>query len=460
MQALGLGPVSEEFEDAELGDDRLGSRLLRIAQALAMRPELGFPRAMRSEAELEGLYRFINNPRFAADEIVAPHIDRTFGRANEAGEVIAIHDSSFFQSAKKSPRQQAGIRSIVGARGFMAHVALLAKVDGTPLGLGYLETLVRTGARARKPKQTTKGEEKMTARWLRSVAAVDEHARAIHVIDAEGDFFALLEAIAAAGSRFVIRAAHLQRIVETAGERGSLESVIANLKPVVSRTIALGERRYVERLRGPRSRKSHPQRDARQARVSISAMPIDLKLRTPANSAALSVNVVRVWEPKPPAGQDPIEWVLLTNEDVGEPAALERVVDLYRKRWLVEEYFKALKTGCSLEKRQVESFAALKKVLALLAPIACRLLLLRALHRQAADAPPSAGFDEVDLTLIVQAQRQPTPWPKTLEEAYLLLARLGGHIRNNGPPGWMTLAAGYETLLMLRIGWFIARQSS
>ena len=172
------------------------------------------------------------------------------------------------------------------------------------------------------------------------------------------------------------------------------------------------------------------------------------------------MNVVRVWERKPPAGQDPIEWVLLTNEDVGTPAALERVVDLYRKRWLIEEYFKALKTGCSLEKRQVESFAALKKVLALLAPIACRLLLLRALHRQSADAPPSAGFDEVDLTLIVQAQRQPTPWPKTLEEAYLLLARLGGHIRNNGPPGWMTLAAGYETLLILRIGWFIARQSS
>jgi len=95
MQALGLGPVNHEFDGAELGDDRLGSRLLRIAQALDGDPASGFPRAMRSDAELEGLYRFINNGRFSADDIVAPHLQRTFERAREAGEVLAIHDSSW-----------------------------------------------------------------------------------------------------------------------------------------------------------------------------------------------------------------------------------------------------------------------------------------------------------------------------------------------------------------------------
>jgi hypothetical protein len=169
---------------------------------------------------------------------------------------------------------------------------------------------------------------------------------------------------------------------------------------------------------------------------------------------------VRVWEPDPPRGQSAVEWVLLTSEKIGSGDALQRVVDVYRKRWLIEEYFKALKTGCSLEKRQVASFDALRKVLALLAPIAYRLLRLRALHRQAADAPASAGFDKVDLNLIARAQRPPTSPPKTLEQAYLLLARLGGHIKNNGPPGWLTLAAGYETLLILRIGWFLGRESA
>jgi len=456
MQALGLGPVGDEFDGAELGDDRLGSRLLRIAQALESDPAGGFPKAMRSDAALEGLYRFINNERFSADDIVAPHLERTFERAREAGDVLAIHDSSYFQSAKQAPRRQAGIKSIVGARGFIAHVALVTTLEGMPLGLGHLETLVRTGSKMRKPKR---GEQKVTARWLRSMAAVSTHVRATHVIDAEGDFFELLKAMQQAEARFVVRAGNLRRVVECDGVRGNLETIIAGLKPRVFREIELSERRYVERLRGPNSRTRHPQRAGRIARVAISGARLALP---PASrgKAELSVNVVRVWEPEPPRGQPAVEWVLLTSEAIVSADALQRVVDTYRRRWLIEEYFKALKTGCSLEKRQVGSFDALRKVLALLAPIAYRLLRLRALHRQAADAPASVGFNDVDLELIARAQRPPTSRPKTLEQAYLLLARLGGHIKNNGPPGWLTLGAGYETLLILRSGWFLGREST
>ncbi|HEY8944684.1 MAG TPA: IS4 family transposase [Polyangiaceae bacterium] len=456
MAALGLGPVRNEFEGAELGDERLGSRLVRIAQALESDPAGGFPRAMRSDAELEGLYRFINNQRFSADDIIAPHQERTFERAREAGEVLAIHDSSYFMSAKQAPRREVGITSVVGARGFIAHVSLVATLEGTPLGLGYIETLVRTGTKMRKPKRR---EQKVTTRWLRSVEAIDAEVKATHVIDAEGDFFELLEAIQKAGARFVIRAGHLSRVVECNGIRGNLAAVVAGIKPRVFRKIELGERRYVESLRGPHSRTKHPRRDARTASVAISSGQLQLRApRSLGTSDELLVNVVRVWEPNPPRGQPPVEWVLLTNEDISSTDGLKRVVDIYRKRWLTEEYFKALKTGCSLEKRQVASFDALRKVLALLAPIAYRLLLLRALHRQAANAPASAGFSKVDLDLIAGAQLPPTSRPKTLEQAYLLLARLGGHIKNNGPPGWLTLAAGYEVLLILRLGWFLGRE--
>jgi hypothetical protein len=350
-----------------------------------------------------------------------------------------------------------GITSTVGARGFIAHVTLVTTLDGTPLGLGHLETLVRTGRKMRKPKR---GEEKVTARWLRSMDAVDRYVRATHIMDAEGDFFELLEAMRDVKARFVVRAGHLRRVVECAGVRGSLETVAARLEARVFRKIELGERRYVERLRGPQSRRRHPQREGRTARVAISGARFALPAPVSRGKFELPVNVVRVWEPEPPPGQPAVEWVLLTSEDIGSADALQRVVELYRRRWLIEEYFKALKTGCALEKRQVGSFDALRKVLALLAPIAYRLLHLRALHRRAADAPASAGFDEVDLALLVRAQRQPTAPPETLEQAYLLLARLGGHIKNNGPPGWMTLAAGYETLLILRIGWFLGREST
>jgi hypothetical protein len=107
----------------------------------------------------------------------------------------------------------------------------------------------------------------MTARWLRSVAAVDEHCSAIHIIDAEGDFFELLDALCEAESRFVIRAGHLHRIVESEDARGNLDRIIETLKPTVFRTIELGERRYVERsILSPRGSVKGLPRDARSAR--------------------------------------------------------------------------------------------------------------------------------------------------------------------------------------------------
>jgi hypothetical protein len=72
-------------------------------------------------------------------------------------------------------------------------------------------------------------------------------------------------------------------------------------------------------------------------------------------SRPFEVNVVRVWETTPPPGENPIEWVLLTTETVDGDLALQRIVDIYRRRWVIEDFFKALKTGCSLEKRQIES---------------------------------------------------------------------------------------------------------
>jgi hypothetical protein len=171
------------------------------------------------------------------------------------------------------------------------------------------------------------------------------------------------------------------------------------------------------------------------------------------------VNVVRVWETKPPQGQPAVEWILLTTEPVTTKKQLLRIVDIYCKRWMIEDFFKALKTGCSLEKRQIESYSAMRKVLSLLAPLAYKLLLLRGIQRRASMPTPVQLFDAVDLMIIGRAQPVPRPAPESLDEALALLARMGGHLKNNGPPGWMTLGAGYEKLLFLKLGYHMGRNS-
>ena len=295
-------------------------------------------------------------------------------------------------------------------------------------------------------------------RWLRGVDAVDERCgratKIVHVTDAEGDFFEFLARFESGDTRFVVRAGQLDRIVLRDGEEMSLAEAIADTRPRLHRHIALSERKHIKRRVGHRSRRKHPARSARVARVAIGATTVHFRKTkyTDVRIAPFAINVVRVWEPAPKVGEPPVEWVLLTGEPVGSKRALARVVDLYRLRWTIEEFFKALKTGCALEKRQVESYHGFRKVLALFAPIAYRLLLLRALERTSPDQDARSLFTDTELRLLLAATRGDTHGPVTLRDALLRLARLGGHIKNNGPPGWLTLGRGFDHLVMLVLG--------
>jgi hypothetical protein len=44
------------------------------------------------------------------------------------------------------------------------------------------------------------------------------------------------------------------------------------------------------------------------------------------------------------------------------------------------------------------------------------------------------------------------PTQPTARDALLAVAALGGHLKNNGDPGWITLARGYEKLRTLTEG--------
>ena len=469
--ATSLGPVSMEFANADLGDRRRTKRVKVIAEALSQQPAAGFPRALRSSAELEAFYRFINCPDFSAADIVAPHIDATLARAKRHKVVVAIHDTSQFEYSTE--RQGFGYTTNAKvANGFVAHACLLAsESDAVPLGVGYLETWTRCGTknskrRALKKKRQVHSNDDPTReslRWLRGVSAIEKARTAemsiVHVTDAEGDFFEFLANLDELGARFVIRAGHTERLTLQDGQETSVREIADLLtKPVVRRKIELSYRKLKSRSNRSTATR-HPSRSERTARVAIAATPITLKATAylGTRTKPLALNLVRVWEPKPPTDEPAIEWLLLTRETIKDAADIERIVDIYRKRWVIEEYFKALKSGCSLEKRQVESYDAMAKVLALFIPIAHRILLLRSLERSNPAARATKVFSRTELTIMTHApSNKGLPPPKSIRDALMHLARMGGHIRNNGAPGWQTLAWGYEKLLMLRLGWELA----
>jgi hypothetical protein len=466
-----VGAIVEEFAGADLGDKRRAGRLEQIAELLDKQPAAGFPRAMGSDAALEGFYRFINNDGFSAEDIVEPHIAATIQRAARSKTVLAVHDTTAVEFS--TMREGLGITSSSRHQGFLTHAALLVAAErGLPLGLGYLETRVRTGEKRSRQRRkagqlryaTRNDETRESLRWLRGIDAVEKSRRregfeVIHVTDAEGDFFELLDLLRTSEARFVIRAGHLVRAVLDDGDESSVREVADKVLPQAWREIDISVRNLPARTVGANSRRRHPERSARRTRVAIGSGRVTLKKTkySGLNATPLEVNIVRVWEPDPVTGHPPVEWILLTTEDVSTPASVERIVDIYRQRWIIEEYFKALKTGCSLEKRQVESYDALRKVLALFAPIAYRLLLLRGIERIDPTTPASQVFSPIELRIMVRApSNRGLPPPDTVAAGLLHLAKLGGHIRNNGRPGWQTLAWGYEKLLTLRLGWELA----
>ena len=205
------------------------------------------------------------------------------------------------------------------------------------------------------------------------------------------------------------------------------------------------------------------ERDARIARLCFAAATVMIKKpRSPRKDSVkppdlLPVNVVRVWEPDPPEGVEPVEWYLYTSEPIETAEQQLAVVDFYRARWTIEEYFKAIKTGCDFQKRQLHDYEALINLLAVFAPIAYRLLLIRSEARRAPDEPALDLLSKDQLDVLRARGRKPIPAQPTKRQIYFAVAALGGHIKYSGNPGWLTLARGYEKLETLTEGWCAAK---
>lgn len=160
-----------------------------------------------------------------------------------------------------------------------------------------------------------------------------------------------------------------------------------------------------------------------------------------------------MFEVDAPDGQGPVDWLLYTTEPLDTKQQLEAVVDYYRCRWQIEELNKALKTGCVVQERRLESLDALTTMLALSLPIAVALLALRALARADASCPAVTVLDEHQIAALRHISHRPLPKNPTVQDALWCIAGLGGHIKNNGQPGWQVLQRGMEKFVIFAAGW-------
>lgn len=458
--------VVATFGKLELGDPRRAERIRRTVENLASNPRASFPEAMGNEADLEGAYRVMRSSKVTMNDLNQAHAMATAQRARSAGEVLAIHDTTTCEFKHAAP-EEIGYLS-TGKAGFMVHYALIVANDGSaePLGIANVEVVARTKPpskpspkgrkeRNRSGAETVLDPNRESLRWHRGFDAVNQclvATEVIHVADREGDNYDLLAQAVAQETRFVIRARVLSRRASGEGGEGeTLRTIVDGATGVCTREVELSARTAST---APRS--SHRERTARSAKLVFSATTVVFprpRFQSEELAPEIKVNVVRVFEPEPPAGEEPIEWVLLTSEPIATLDDVARVVDIYRMRWLIEECNKALKTGCRYEDRHFESRESLLTLLAMTLPIACELLWLRACCRRDPMAPASRVLNPVQLQILaVMAARKLSKKP-TVKEALWAVAALGGHMRSNGEPGWLVLHRGMTKLLAYEEGW-------
>lgn len=448
--------VEEEFRGARLGDRRRTRRLVQLAQALDERPDASYPDATVTDAGLEGAYRLLSNEKVTADAILAGHYEQTIERAAREDWVIAVHDTTIFEFSGEKERN--GLGPLRGkGQGFLGHFTLVVAPGEIrrPLGVIALQTIVREQRRPMPKPRVSAGE---AARWQDGVKLTEERiggrCAVIHVMDREADSYEIFAALIGAGRHFVIRTRHDRSIVN--GPELRISAALTNAETVVERIVALSPRPQEKIIF---NRKRRPTRAGRLARLALSAISAEIR-RSPTATLdlpeTLRLNIVQVREVETHGENQPVEWTLTTTEPVATAADIERVVDAYRARWVVEEYFKAIKTGCAYEKRQLESMHSLLNALAIFVPIAWRLLLLRTLARNAADEPAENALTPTQIAVLAAFSKTPLPKNPTVRDAMLAVARLGGHIKNNGEPGWAVLGRGFHKLLAREEGWVAA----
>lgn len=454
--------LRDEVLGADFGDRRLTKRLGLLVDRVAENPDVCLPKVL-SETELEGAYRFLNNERVHLGAILAPHIEQTVKRCRErTTTVVVAHDTTEFRFEGEARRGLGRLK--VKGRGFYAHLALaLGDSHGRdPLGVIGQRVVVR-GPKQPKVHASVrrKAADKESRRWWDQVKEVDlrlgPETRAIHVADREADTYECFMELGRAGSHFVIRLAHDRKVEGNEGP-SNLDEVLSTAVAVVDREVSLGIRRGGK---GTKQDKTYPPRDSRVAKLAVSAMPMTFKRPNGAPASwleNLTVNVIRVAEVDAPAGCEPVEWKLVTSERIDTVEDTLAAIDAYRARWVIEEFFKALKTGCAIEKRQHESLAPLLNILGVYIPVAWQMLRLRTLARTSADLPASTVLSPPQIHILSSHRRTKALMPAlpTVRHALLAIAALGGHLKRNGEPGWLTLGRGFQDLLVLEEGWLLA----
>ena len=381
--------------------------------------------------------RFLRNGKVSEERIIEPVAAATSSRVGGL-HVLSIQDTTSFRDDGRG-------------NGLVGHATIAVEAErGTLLGLLDAELIERREDDP-EPAPGRAFRDRQSYRWMASMERSGELLQAASMVtvvaDREADIYEMF-ACRPGSVEVVIRASH-DRVVE--GGAGKLFSSLEG-RPTEEHEIELparpGQRKRTARLavRFGSTTINHP-----RSRSPEEGVPREQR-----------VCLVEAFEVSPPKGVSPIHWRLLTSHDVSCFDQARWIIQLYRRRWIIEQLFRTIKTqGFDIERVSMSTVPFRKLcVLTLVAGVSCLQLVQD--RDGEGKRPLEDVFSEVDrealeavsVTLEGRTAKQRNPHPRgSLAFAAWVCARLGGWNCYYGKPGPVVMLRGLYQFRAIQLGY-------
>lgn len=430
--------------------------------ALVRRPCPCIRRLGGSRAQEVRFTRFLRNKRVSVAEMASHAAWRTAERV-VGREIIVVQDTSeLILGGRRAKANGYGpVGKGGGTRGLLLHAALALDADNDAL-LGLVDAQVWNRDKGKvTPRRSRATADKESQRWL-SVAAQAggalSAARSVTVIsDRESDIY----------EHFAKRPANVELIVRSNWNRK------INLPSGASTQLFTFVDGLPEAARFSVTIPAAPGRKERTAVLALRFSPVTLCKPHPSPAPDLpdTIRLTMVDVREVSSGHDgkPIHWRLLTTHVVTSSKKARRIVDLYRKRWTIEEFFRTLKTaGFDIEEADIGEPKVMMKFVAAVAVATVTIMqLVRARDgtteekmAEAFEPDDQPVFEALSAQLEGATDRQKNPHSKgTLAFAAWVVARLGGWTAYYGKPGPKVMRIGIEAFRRIKYGTTLSLQN-
>lgn len=450
----------EEFDDLDMQDERLNSRLIHILCNMGSNQGKSINQLCSNKKESKATYRFLDNEKFEVNEVMQLHFEKTAERCCEHKTVVLIQDTTSFNFNHESIKGLGGIggklgRNKVESKGIYCHNLLAFTENGEPLGLFDQQVWSRsTESKIKK----TQPREKESYRWTSSISKPnlieDSGTQFIVLSDRESDIKIYQNSLIEMGFDFVIRAKtpRIDQIRMQDIKDVEAHSTIIDVD-IVNRTSINSHRRKPKKIRY-----DHKDQSTKFKLNYFGAKVLVKDLDGKGKES--QVNVVTLKEVTPKKDTQPVEWVLMTSLEVNTIEEALKVVELYKSRWRIEVYHKAQKSGCHIEKTRLRSKERLQRYIALQSLISFGICRIRYLLNSHPEEPAENYFDKETVSLVYQfaAEKIKKETKIKVKEFIFMLANFNGYksYKLETPPGVVVLSNSIRIFNTMLSGYNLA----